>query len=70
MESKFANKQFWVDLGDRALSTFAQAAVAGGLAGATGILEINLADVASVGALAALVSVLQSIAKRGDKPAA
>lgn len=64
--SKYANKQFWIDLFDRAVATFAQAAVGALTADATGILDINFAEVASVAGLAAAVSILTTIAFRGN----
>lgn len=70
--SKYAEKQFWVDAGDRAVSTFAQATVGAILASsAVSIIDLNLGQSAAVGGLAALISVLQSIAARGsDGPVA
>lgn len=64
--SKYADKQFWVDTGDRALSTFAQGTVGAILASSVvSVIDLDLAQSAAVGALAALVSVLQSVAARG-----
>ena len=70
--SKYANKQFWVDTIDRAVSTVAQAGVATLTAGVTGILDIDWAQAASVAGLAGAVSVLTSVAFRGNesKPSA
>jgi hypothetical protein len=65
--SKYANKAFWVDTFDRAVSTVAQAAVATLTAGVTGILEVDWVGVASVAGLAGAVSVLTSIAFRGSE---
>jgi hypothetical protein len=65
--SKYANKAFWVDAFDRAVSTVAQAAVATLTAGVTGILEVDWVGVASVAGLAGAVSVLTSIAFRGSE---
>lgn len=53
---------FWKDTAERAIKTFAQAVVAGLTAGVTGILEVDWLTVVSVSALAALVSVLTSVA--------
>lgn len=65
--SKYANKQFWVDAADRAVATFAQSAVAALTADAIpGLIEMDLAAVGSVAGLAALVSVLTSVAFRGS----
>jgi len=63
--SKYADKQFWLDTLDRAVATFAQAAVATLTAGVTGLLDIDGIQLASVAGLAAVVSVLTSIAFRG-----
>lgn len=63
--SKYASKKFWTDTIDRAVSTFAQAAVGAIGVNATGILDINLVEVASISGLAALVSLLMSIGVRG-----
>lgn len=63
--SKYANIQFWADTADRAVSTFAQSAVAVLSANVTGLLNVDLLQVASVSGLAAAVSVLTSVAFRG-----
>ena len=63
--SKYADKQFWLDTLDRAVATFAQAGAATLAAGVTGLLDIDLIRIASVAGLAALVSVLTSVAFRG-----
>ena len=55
-------KTFWIDTAERAIKTFAQAVVAGLTAGATGILDVDWVTVVSVSALAAVVSVLTSVA--------
>jgi hypothetical protein len=64
--SKYANVQFWIDTADRAVATFAQAAVATLSAGVIGILDVDWVQIASVSGLAALVSVGTSIAFRGN----
>lgn len=66
MSSKYASKQFWVDTFDRALATLAQAGVAALTADATGLLDVDFGQVASVAGLAAAVSVLTSVAFRGQ----
>ena len=70
--SKYANRAFWVDTFDRFISTVAQAAVATLTANVTGILDIDLMQLASVAGLAGAVSVLTSVAFRGNeqKPSA
>lgn len=56
---------FWVATGERAARTFAQTA-AGMLVGdGLGLLTVDWASVASVGGLAAVVSVLTSVAASG-----
>jgi hypothetical protein len=66
MTSKYASKKFWIDAGDRAVSTFAQATVGAILASSVvSVIDLDLARTAAVGGLAALVSVLQSVAARG-----
>lgn len=56
---------FWVAAFERAVKTFAQAAVALLTADATGLLGVDWGQTASVAGLAALVSVLTSIASSG-----
>ena len=65
MASKYADKAFWVDTFDRAVSTVAQAGVATLTAGVTGILDADWVQIASVAGLAGAVSVLTSVAFRG-----
>lgn len=55
-------KAFLIAAAERAIKTFAQAAVAYLGVGVFGILDIDFAQLASVSGLAALVSVLTSIA--------
>src|SRR5690606_10745781 len=64
--SIYSSKKFWVDTLDRAVSTTAQAAVAVLTANVTGILDVDWAQIASVSGLAGLVSVLTSVAFRGQ----
>lgn len=52
---------FWVDVVERAVKTFAQAAVAVLGADASGVLDVDFVAVLSVAGLAALVSVATSI---------
>ncbi|WP_396657086.1 holin [Microbacterium oxydans] len=63
--SKYANKAFWVDTFDRAVSTVAQAGVAVLTANVTGLLDVDWVQIGSVAGLAGAVSVLTSIAFRG-----
>ncbi len=53
---------FWKDTAERAIKTFAQAAIAGLSANVVGVLDVDWVAIASVSALAALVSILTSIA--------
>ena len=55
-------KKFWLAALERATKTAAQSAVAMITAGATGLLDVDWVQVASVSGLAAVVSVLTSIA--------
>ena len=66
MASKYADKAFWIDTFDRAVSTVAQAGVATLTAGVTGILDVDWVQIASVAGLAGAVSVLTSVAFRGS----
>lgn len=68
MTSKYADPQFWIDAADRAIATFAQAAIGTFGAWVTGILQVDPVQLASVGALAAVTSLLSSIAFRGGSP--
>lgn len=63
--------EFAVATAERAIKTFAQAAVAMLTGGAMGIVDVDWLNVLSVSALAAVVSVLTSIASApagGDGP--
>ena len=59
------NKRFWIAAAERAVKTFAQTAVAILTAGTTGLLDVDWGQMASVAGLAAVVSVLTSIASDG-----
>ena len=60
--SFLTDKTFWVDTVERAVKTFAQAAVAVLTSNVVGLLDVDFVTLASVSGLAALVSVLTSIA--------
>ena len=66
MNSKYANGQFWLDTLDRAVATVAQAGVAVLTANVTGLLDVDWVQIGSVAGLAGAVSVLTSIAFRGN----
>lgn len=63
--SKYAHKQFWIDAADRAVATFAQGALGAITADTIGVTDLDLGAIASIGGLAALVSILTSVAFRG-----
>lgn len=56
------NRAFWAAAADRAIRTFAQAAVAVLTAGGVGVIDADFLGAASAGLLAAVISVLTSIA--------
>lgn len=60
---------FWKSALERAIKTFAQAALALLTGDGLGVLDVDWATVASVGALAAGASVLTSIVSLGFGPA-
>lgn len=62
--SKFADKKFWIDAGDRALSSFAQGIIGATVLDSTGVIGVDWVGVASLGAGYAALSLLQSIAFR------
>lgn len=64
--SKYADRKYWVDTFDRAVSTVAQAAVAVLTANVTGLLDVDWVQILSVSGLAGAVSVLTSVAFRGQ----
>lgn len=54
-------RNFWKQAAERAVKTFAQAALVLLTGDGMGVLDVNWGDVGSVGALAAIASVLTSI---------
>ncbi len=56
---------FWKDAAERAVKTFAQVAATFLVVGTTGVLEVDWLQVVSVSGVAALVSVLTSLASSG-----
>lgn len=59
--SKFFNAEFWDYAGERAIKTFAQAALAYIGTGAVGLVQIDWLNLISIAGLAALLSVLTSV---------
>ena len=66
--SKFANLQFWVDTGDRAVASFAQGLIGTAGLDGIGIVSVDWLGVLSLAGSYALLSVLTSIAFRGGAP--
>lgn len=60
--SFLTEKVFWIDTVERAVKTFAQAAVAVLTSNVVGLLDVDFVTLASVAGLAAVISVLTSIA--------
>lgn len=60
------SRQFWEDTAERAAKTAAQAILAVFVAGVT-IMSVDWVDTLAIGATAALVSVLTSIASAGAR---
>lgn len=58
------SRAFWVDLGDRAISTASQSAIATLATGGLGILDVDVQTVLSIAALATALSVLKAFAVR------
>lgn len=56
---------FWKDAGERSIKTFAQVAVSFLVIGTTGVLDVDWVQVASISGVAALASILTSIASDG-----
>lgn len=62
--SKFADRRFWVDAGDRAIVSFAQGLLATGVLESTGVIGVDWQGVLSLAAGYSLTSFLSSIAFR------
>jgi len=63
---KIFTLEFWSYAGERAIKTFAQAAIASLGAGSVGLFSIDYAGLISVSAGAALLSVLTSIVAKSE----
>ena len=64
--SKFADKKFWIETFDRGLSSLAQGVLASAALESVGVLNVDWVQVLSLGGSYALLSVLTSIAFRGN----
>lgn len=60
--SFLTEKVFWIDTIERSVKTFAQAAVAVLTSNVVGLLDVDFVTLASVSGLAAVISMLTSIA--------
>lgn len=65
--SKFADKRFWIDTGDRTLSSFAQGILGSAALETVGVIDVDWVQVLSLGASYALLSLLTSVAFRGHE---
>ena len=61
------SRAFWIDLGDRAVSTAAQTLGATLAAGGLGLLDIDVQAVLSIAGLATLLAVLKAFGVRSSK---
>lgn len=59
-------KDFWVDTFERAIRTACQAALSAGIVGGVGLFEVDWLNVCSVALVAAIASILTSIASTGQ----
>lgn len=64
--SKFADRQFWIDTGDRALTSFAQALLTTGVFESTGLLNVDWVGMFSLAGGYAVASILTSVVFRGN----
>lgn len=58
-------KEFWVDVLERAIRTACQAALSAGVVGGVGLFDVDWLNVGSIALVAAIASVLTSIASSG-----
>lgn len=59
------NKDFWVDTFERAIRTACQAALSAGVVGGVGLFEVDWLNVCGIALVAAIASVLTSVASSG-----
>lgn len=58
-------KDFWVDTLERAIRTACQAALSAGVVGGVGLFEVDWLNVCGIALVAAIASVLTSVASSG-----
>lgn len=58
-------KDFWVDTFERAIRTACQAALSAGVVGGVGLFEVDWLNVCGIALVAAIASVLTSVASSG-----
>lgn len=58
-------KDFWVDTLERAIRTACQAALSAGVVGGVGLFEVDWLNVGGIALVAAIASVLTSVASSG-----
>lgn len=59
------DKEFWVDALERAIRTACQTALSAGIVGGVGLFEVDWLNACSVALVAAIASVLTSVASSG-----
>lgn len=59
-------KDFWVDTLERAIRTACQAALSAGVVGGVGLFEVDWLNVCGIALVAAIASVLTSVASSGN----
>ena len=64
----FHTAKFWKETAERAIKTFAQSALAMISADAVSVIELDWEAIVGIGATAAVISVLTSVASAGSGP--
>lgn len=59
------SREFWVDALERAIRTACQSALSAGVVGGVGLFDVDWLDVGGVALVAAIASVLTSVASTG-----